>query len=171
MTVPTNARIAGVTYLVYVAAGIATTLAAGRPGAVGVLGMVTSFSALVLGVTLYALTRDEDPDLALLALGCRVLEAVPGEGTIYFAVGNTIFVWLLLRGRMIPAPLAWFGVITSALLAVLLVSQRAGFFGGPMSWSSSVTWFVWLPVLIFELSFSVLLLTKGVPMPVRRHAA
>jgi hypothetical protein len=33
-------------------------------------------SAVVLGVTLYALTRDEDRDLALLALCCRVTEGV-----------------------------------------------------------------------------------------------
>src|SRR6185436_16949551 len=50
----------------------------------------------------YAMTREQDPDLALLALGCRVLEAVPGEGVIYFAVGSLIFSWLLLRGRIVP---------------------------------------------------------------------
>ena len=39
-----------------------------RPDVTAVLTLVTSFSALILGVTLYSLTRDEDPDLALLAL-------------------------------------------------------------------------------------------------------
>ena len=33
-------------------------------------------SAVVLAVTLYALTREEDPDLALLALSCRLTEGV-----------------------------------------------------------------------------------------------
>lgn len=61
MTLTTNARLAGVTYFVYLAAGIASTLPAGRAQAADLLSMVTSFSALVLGVTLYAITRDQDP--------------------------------------------------------------------------------------------------------------
>jgi hypothetical protein len=164
MTLTTNARTAGAAYLVYLAAGIAGAASAGRAEA-GVFATFASFSALVLGVTLYAITREQDSDLALLALGCRVIEAVPGDGMIYFAVGNTIFSWLLLRGRMIPGPLAWLGVIGSAALVALLPLQSLGFFGGPMSWSSPVTWFVWLPVLVFELTFAVWLLTKGVARP------
>ncbi len=168
MTIKTNAQVAGVTYFVYLAAGVASAAVASSAPAGHVLAMVTSFSALVLGVTLYALTREQDPDLALLALGCRVIEAVPGEGLIYFAVGNTIFAWLLLRGRMIPALLAWLGLVSSAMLVALLPLQSLGFFGGPMSWSSPVTWFVWLPVLVFELTFAVWLLTKGVGIPAQR---
>ena len=42
-----------------------------------VLFLLSSFSALVLAVTLYAITREQDPDLAMLALTCRV-----GEGVI-----------------------------------------------------------------------------------------
>ena len=167
MTRTTNARLAGVTFLVYIAAGIATLMLASRPHARDVLTMVTSFSALVLGVTLYALTRDEDPDLALLALTCRVIEAMPGEGAIYFAVGSTLFSWLPLRGRMIPAALAWLGVISSALLVVVLPVQRAGLLGGHAAWSSSLTWLTWFPCLIFELAFAAWLLFKGVAMPKR----
>ncbi|HEV7766558.1 MAG TPA: hypothetical protein VGQ76_16270 [Thermoanaerobaculia bacterium] len=37
-------------------------------------------------MTLYAITREHGPEIALLALTCRVVEAVPGEGTIFFAV-------------------------------------------------------------------------------------
>lgn len=32
------------------------------------------------------------------------------------------------------------GVIASVLLVVILPLQLAGLFGGPMSWSASVTW-------------------------------
>src|SRR5205085_4721122 len=111
-------------------------------------------------VALHAITRDEDRELSVLALSCRVGEGVLGaiptlamvgllwlgtEGTdapdatawlaayllklrgwgttasaIFFAVGSTIFSWLLLRGRMIPAALAWLGVLASALLVVEL---------------------------------------------------
>ena len=168
MTLRTNARVAGFTYWIYFAAGIAGLLLARNASATAVLSLVTSFSALVLGVTLYAITREQDPDLAMLGLTCRVIEAVPGHGEIYFAVGSAAFCWLLLRGRMIPAALAWLGVIASALLVVLLPLQVAGFFGGPRAWSSPVTWAVWLPLLVFELTFAVWLITKGVAMPAQQ---
>lgn len=162
MTRSNNARLAGFTFLFYIAAGISSMLLAGRPHAIDVLSMLTSFSALVLGVTLYALTREVDRDLAMLGLLCRVLEAAPGEGTIYFAVGSTLFCWLFLRGRMIPRLLAWLGVAASALLSLLIPLQHAGLFGGPGSWSSPVTWFLWLPMLVFEVTLAVWLLVKGV---------
>ena len=146
-------------------------LLAGNKPATAVLALVGSFSALVLGVTLYAITREQDPDLAMLGLTCRVIEAAPGHGEIYFAVGSTVFCWLLLRGRMIPVALAWLGVVASALLVVLLPLQIAGFFGGPRNWSSPVTWAVWLPLLVFELTFAVWLIAKGVAAPAQRQPA
>jgi hypothetical protein len=165
MTRTTNARLAGVALLVYIAAGMSGMALAGNAPATAVLALVGSFSALVLGVTLYAITREQDPDIAMMALACRVIEAVPGHGEIYFAVGSTLFSWLLLRGRMIPAGLAWLGLVASALLVVLLPVQIAGFFGGPRSWASPATWAVWFPMLVFELAFSVWLITKGVAPP------
>jgi hypothetical protein len=164
MTVRTNVRIAGVTFLVYIAAGIISLQLAGHAAATAILAIMMSFSALVLGVTLYALTHVVDRDLALLALTCRVIEAGPGTGEIYFAVASTIFSWLLLRGRMIPASLAWLGVIASGLLVVLLLLRPA--FGTAMGWSSPVTWAIWLPLLVFELTLAVWLIVKGVaPAP------
>ena len=97
MTRTQNARIAGATFLVYIAAGIASMVVFGRAtsgagiaaklagiaqhptevGIVVVLGFIQVFSALVLAVTLYAITREEDADLAMLGLACRV-----GEGVI-----------------------------------------------------------------------------------------
>lgn len=168
MTVTTNARIAGFTFLTYVAAGIASLVLAGNAPATALLSLVTSFSALILGVTLYAITREQDPDLAMVGLVCRVIEAVPGPGEIYFAVGSAVFSWLLLRGRMIPAALGWLGVISSALLVVLLPLQIAGLFGGARAWSSPVTWAVWLPLLVFELTLAGWLLVKGVARPIAR---
>src|SRR5436309_4473668 len=87
MTRTSNARLAGFTFLLYIAAGIASMQVAGHAGATSVLAVLTSFCALVLGVTLWAITREVDPDLAMMALVCRVIEAVPGPGEIYFAVG------------------------------------------------------------------------------------
>ena len=167
MTRTVAARIAGFTFLFYIAAGISSLMLAGRPHATDVLSMFTSFSALVLGVTLYALTRQVDPDIALLGLTCRVIEAMPGEGAIFFAVGSTLFSWLFLRGRLIPVALAWLGVVASLLLVVIIPLQHTGLFGGKGSWSSSITWFVWLPMLVFEVTLALWLLIKGVAAPSR----
>lgn len=161
MTITTNARLAGIAYLAYLVFGIGG-MAISTAAASAVSDVMMSFCALVLGVTLYAITRETDRDLAMIAMLCRVLEAAPGQGEIYFAVGNTIFCWLLLQGRIIPAPLAMLGLVASAALSLLVLAQTGGLFGGRMLWSSPVTWFVWLPVLIFELAFAFRLLTKGV---------
>jgi Domain of unknown function (DUF4386) len=225
MTRTTNARIAGLTFLVYIVAGITSMVVsrratggaviaerlatiAGHGTAVGVLvllGFVQCFSALVLGVTLWAITRDEDSDLAMLGLTCRVGEgvigglAIPGilavfslattTGTdapataaaqtlatyllrtdvelpaMFFAVGSTFFSWLLLRGRMIPAPLAWLGIVASVLLVACLPLTLAGFLRGP------IVTLIWLPMLAFEVPLGVWLITKGVATPVRIRAA
>jgi hypothetical protein len=50
-------------------------------------------------------------------------------------------------------------------LVVVLPLQLAGLFGGPTSWSASITWLIWLPMLAFEVVFALWLLIKGVAMP------
>ena len=74
----------------------------------------------------------------------------------FFAVGSTLFSYLFLRGRMIPMPLAWLGVVGSALLVVGLPLQLAGFFRGLGAQ------LMWLPVAVFELTLGPWLLIKGV---------
>ena len=166
MTLRSHARLAGCAYFLYLFAGISSMAVPTESR--GFFNIFESFSALLLGWTLYALTREQDADLALLAMLCRVIEAVPGRGEIYFAVGNTIFCWLLLRGQMIPVALAWLGTATSAMLVILLLGQAV--LGITTNWSSPVTWFVWFPVLIFEMTFAVWLLTKGVARPISKSA-
>ena len=98
MTRTTNARIAGVTFLVYIAAGITSmVLYARATEGEGVaaqlatiaqhetdvrvtilLNLLMNLSALVLGVTLYAITREQDRDLSMLAMTCRVAEGIAG---------------------------------------------------------------------------------------------
>ncbi len=225
MTRTMNARIAGFTFLFYIAAGIASLVLFGRATRgeevaaklagiaqhasdvriTVVLDLLQCFSALVLAVTLYAITREQDSDLAMLALTCRVGEGVIGAIGIpstlgllwlataagasapdtaaahalgafllrenvaltatFFAVGSTLFSYLLLRGRMIPIPLAWLGVVASVLLVVGLPLRLAGFLRSP------VTSLMWLPMLAFEVPLALWLLIKGVAMPAGRQSA
>jgi hypothetical protein len=217
VTRTTNARVAGAAFLIYIAAGITSmvlfsrissgsdmaarlaTLAAHATevGILSLLGQLAAFCAIVLGVTLYSLTRDEDADLAMLGLVCRVGEGVIGAaipttlllfwlasadsvsqtteptrtlasfllrastlGTLgtatFFAVGSTAFSWVLLRGRLIPASLAWLGVVASVILVIALPLQLAGFVRG------TITQLVWLPMLGFEVPLGIWLIVKGV---------
>jgi Domain of unknown function (DUF4386) len=166
MTRRSNARIAGITFLVYIVAGMAVLNLPGEGHAAVLLNLVCSFSALVLAVTLYALTREVDREIALLAMACRVIEAVPAaKPELFFAVGSTLFCWLFLRGRLIPAALAWLGVFASVLLVVALPLQYAGLLGG-QTWSASIAWLQWMPMLLFEVTLALLLIFKGVaPRP------
>ena len=217
MTRTTNARIAGFTFLFYIVVGIASMLlfSQATSGEVAteklasiaqhvpqvrltiVLGLLQAVCAIVLAVTLYAITRDQDSDLAMLALIFRVGEGLLGAistratldllwlgtsagpkapdaatlqalGTyllngpdwnmsaILFAMGSTLFSYLLLRGRTVPVPLAWIGVVASLLLVVSLPLQLAGALSGP------VTSYVWIPMLAFEVPLGFWLLIKGV---------
>jgi hypothetical protein len=96
MTQRTNARVAGVTFLLYIVTGIASMVlfnqashgdeTAARLASIAQHATLVRVTALLtwlqflyavaLGVTLYALTRDEDRDLALVATGCRFTEGV-----------------------------------------------------------------------------------------------
>ena len=133
MTRRTNARVAGFTFLFYIAValtgmvlsrrasrgeGTAAKLAsiaqhASEARAAVVLELLGCFSALVLAVTLYSITREEDPDLAMLGLTCRVAEGVIGAIALPRSVGK---LWLAtVAGVDAPDPAA-----ASALGAFLL---------------------------------------------------
>ena len=216
MTRSTNARVAGVAYLLYIAVAFPSMLISGRATAgrdmaeklatmarhagdvriAAVLGLVGCMCALVLAVTLYAVTRDEDRDVAMVGLTCRVAEGITGAvgipatlallslamagsadasamagtqavgalvlrqsnavGAWFFAVGSTAFCWLLLRGRMIPAPLAWLGVAASVLLVIALPLQMGALLPG---WLMQL---IWLPMAAFEIPVAVWFIAKGV---------
>jgi hypothetical protein len=98
MTLRTNARLAGWAFLLYIATGIASMVLFGQAakgeGAAAQLASIAQHEtalrltvvltllefvyAVVLAVTLYALTRDQDRDLAMLGLCCRASEGVIG---------------------------------------------------------------------------------------------
>lgn len=217
MTRRANARIAGFACLFYMAVGIPNELLMNRatgaeltPATLAriavhttdvriaiLLKLLECFSAIVLGVALYGITREQDHELAMIALLCRAAEGVtialiliPNDlgllslakaqargpvpdvdtsnalalltipigpiGAIFFSVGTGIFSYLLLRGRTIPAALASLGVFSSALLALGLPLQLAGFFTG------ALTGYQWLPEIAFTIVLALWLLIKGV---------
>jgi hypothetical protein len=220
------ARLAGFTILFYIAVGFTSvTLYNRATDAEGtnailrriaehtsamrttiLLELLESFSALVLAVTLYGITRNQNHELAMLALVCRVCEGLLGAlgirttlgllwltkagagagghlsadvigdfltmptqsamiGASFFAVGSMIFSYLLLRGRIIPVPLAWLGLFASVLLVVGLPLQLTGFFKVPMAG------YLWLPMIAFQIPLGLWLLIKGVPTLTRRQPA
>ena len=227
MTRRTNAKIAGFTFLAYIAVAFPAMVLfdkstrgesiAARLANIAqhttemritvALGLLSCFCALVLAVTLYGITRDEDRELAMLAFACRVGEGLVGAvplttlglmslatnvrpatpeaasadalaalllkvgdwqtltASLLFAVGSTIFSYLLLRGRMIPVGLAWLGVLGSALTALVLPMQLTGSIAGP------ITNLVWIPVALFEVTLALWLLIKGVAPSARRQSA
>jgi hypothetical protein len=226
MTRRTNARIAGLTFLLYIAVAFPSmVLSAKATGGASIaarlvniaqhttemritilLEILSGFCGLVLAVTLYAITRDEDRDLAHLGFACRVAEGLAGvfpvttlgllwlatnvgpsapdapsanalaayllkvgtwqtmSASLFFAVGSTAFAYLLMRGRMIPAPIAWVGVLGSALLVVILPLQLAGYVTGV------IAQIAWIPVAIFELTLAPWLLIKGVATSTQRQS-
>ncbi len=121
MTRRTNARIAGFTLLFYIAAGVTEMVVFGRATSGAgtaaklasmaqhttdvriavLLGFLECLSALVLAVTLYALTRDVDADLALLGLTCRVGEGLVGATNLKSTLG---LLWLATAGTGTAPP-------------------------------------------------------------------
>jgi hypothetical protein len=219
-----TARAAGVTFLLYIVTTVADTFLFARvSGGTDMAARLASISqhiagmqlaiafsilkvlyALVLAVTLYALTREVNSELALLAFSCRVAEgvmnAVPAtvrlgllsiavtssgaagtdatrqqaqaalllnfsgwsgavNGTI-FAVGSALFAYLFLRGRSIPTPLAWLGIVGSLLILPLFI------LAGLRLASPTLAWLISIPILLFEVALAFWLIVKGVhPQP------
>jgi hypothetical protein len=69
---------------------------------------------------------------------------------------------------MIPVPLAWLGVLASTLVVLILSLQLLGLFAAAGSWLSIVTWLIWFPLLVFEVTLALWLLIKGVATPAPR---
>lgn len=160
VTRTTNARIAAITLILYIVVGIAgMVVSRGATAGVGaarltgmvqhapqlrasaLLGFLTCFVALTLGVALYALTRDEDRDLAMLALLCRVAEGVVGAFSIPLSLGllsmlvatpeaandtavQSLSTFLSAARRTIPIIAATFFAVGSLLFSWLLVRGR-----------------------------------------------
>ena len=171
MTRTANARIAGFTYLFYAAIGICIELLmhqaraadgdAAKIARIGqyatnvrlsvVITLLECLSSLVLGVTLYGITRDEDHELAMLGLVCRVAEGVLGSihnipaylGLLWLAdagvgtgvpdisTANALRAFLLMPGASVPLG-AFFFAVGSLVFSYLLLRGRM--IPGPIGW-------------------------------------
>ena len=100
------------------------------------------------------------PDAAAAhALGALLLGMGGWTGMISatcFAVGSTLYSYLFLRARTIPVALAWLGLLASVLLLLALPLELAGVFRVPF--------LMWMPMLVFEVTFALWLLINGVAM-------
>ena len=137
MTRRTNAKAVGFAFLVYIAAALSGMILSSRAASgegiaarlagiarhapimrlAVVLGLVGCFCALVLAVTLYAITRDQDPDLALLAMTCLFANGVIGAVSLPRDVGK---LWLATAaGTDAPDPAANEGSVGFELRAAM----------------------------------------------------
>jgi hypothetical protein len=172
MTRTTAARIAGFTLLFYIVVGISSMAGAFRGPAAELATYAQNASAVVLALTLFVVTRVEQPVVAALGMIFRLAEGALGSAldltgftlsrptliaALLFAIGSTFFCWLLLRGHMLPRALAWIGVVASVILVVGLPLQLGRLMGAPL------TMLMWMPMLAFEVPGGLWLLAKGVP--------
>ena len=149
MTRTTNARIAGAAFLLYIVVafpmlvlfsratkgeGIDARLVQVAAHASDVrltviLTIACTFIAFVLAIALWNITRDEDRDIAMLGLACRIAEGLPGA---IFVPGALGLLWLTSPsgantlepataraiGELLLESQDWSGIIAATFFAV-----------------------------------------------------
>src|SRR6516165_2479030 len=120
MTRTTAARVAGFTFLFYIAVGVSSMAGAFHGPVAELARYAQNASAVVLALALFLVTRVEQSVLAALGMIFRLAEGTFGRALVLtgitlskgllvdatlFAIGSTFFCWLLLRGRMLPRAL------------------------------------------------------------------
>ena len=131
-------------------------------GVLGVVGIPNTLGLVWLATSAGA---PGAPDTAAAsAIGAYLLMPAQSAmiGAPFFALGSLAFSYLLLRGRLVPAALAWLGVLASVLVAVCLPLQLSGYLTGKL------TQLMWLPMLAFEVPLGLWLLIRGVAAPAGR---
>ncbi|RPJ85301.1 MAG: DUF4386 domain-containing protein [Acidobacteria bacterium] len=135
MTRTTNARITGFTFLLYIAAGVGSMAGLSRNALANVtLSLLMCFSALTLGVTLYAITRDEDRDIAMFGLACRVAEGVLGAA----------FMPIRLALPAVGASASTASEAQAALDAILTSARGSNILVSAIFFAAGSTAFCWL---------------------------
>ncbi len=104
-------------------------------------------------------------DLLQSSLGRAILSLAAWDHATNFAafaftIGSTLFFLLFVKGRLIPRPLSWLGLLASlvAMLACITHLFRPGF--------PAMTMTAWIPMLLAEVSTGGWLLVRSVrPAP------
>ena len=174
MTRMTSARVAGFTFLAYIAVAFPSMVLMRRATGGGdtaaqlasiaahasdvrlatLLGLISCFAAVVLAVTLYGITRDVDLELATLILVCRAGEGVLGAIGIPDTLG---LLWLATSGSGAGAPDP---AAANVIGTFLLMPARSAMLGAPFFAVASLAfaylllrgrlvpvWLAWLGVL------------------------
>jgi hypothetical protein len=95
---------------------------------------------------------------------------------LFFGFGSTTYMYLLVRSRYIPKPLALLGLVGSALVAVFALARML--FPAPSAAASmairglppvalALLGLLFVPILAFEILIGAWLLVKGVRRPDR----
>lgn len=126
-------------------------------GALGAVGIPTLLAVLAIATSDPSTTGMDEATRATIATFVLMPAHSTMLGAPFFALGSLVFSYLLVRGRMVPLPLAWLGVIASVILVVAVPLTVAGYIRGP------VAFYLWMPMLAFEVPLGLWLLAKGVP--------
>ncbi len=113
---------------------------------------------------LILLSLSDEPTAGEQELGAVVVDVASlstNVGAIFFAVGSTVFAYLLLRARSVPVPFAALGVVASLILVIGVPLETAA--GRTTADGASII--LWLPMFVFEIATGVWLLVKGVRTP------
>ena len=130
-------------------------------GIVGAALMSRSFGRVWLATATGAGAPDPAATNALAAMLFRLPDWGFEISALSFAIGSTVFAYLLVRGRLVPAWMAWLGFFGSILVVLVLPLQLAELVHGP------ILRLVWLPLLAFEVPLGFWLIFRGVAEPPR----
>src|SRR5258705_1112188 len=166
MTRSTNARLAGFGYLSYIVVGILNEVLMYRATSVEgtaaklariaeysadvrlaiILKLAECFSAFVLAVALYGITRDEDNELAMLGLLCRSAEGVLIASLIPNSQG---LLWLASVRAGMDVP----NVATTNALGAFILAPGAAVGAMFFAVGSAIFFYLLLPGRVIPLSF------------------
>jgi len=188
MTLRTNGRIAGSMFLLYIVAGITHMVIMSQATGGGadtaaklasiarhaslvrisvVLTLIEAICAMVIAVTVYTLTRDQDRDLAILAMTFRVAESVVGFASIARPLGllaiatssvaapvdpaaANVLGGLLLKGGGPGAAGAFCFALGSTIYCYLFLRARS--IPVPLAWLGLISSLLWVIVCPLQLA-------------------
>lgn len=134
----------------------------------GVSKLIYAVTAVMMALSFLEVVRFATDPTLLQSLGTEQLQVMVGlnsaaawdqyyVGLVFWALSSTLFGWLWLRSRYIPAALAIFGIVSSGWCLLCAVAYIAR-----PSFSNVVNvWLFDMPMALFYIALSAWLLFKG----------